>query len=129
MMNQKDRMGRTPLLSAILADRSIDVIKRLLQEDIVDVNSRDDYGLTPLFCVAMGNLEAARCLLERKDIKHNQSERQNGEMKHVFVSETCVPKIISKTHHGEEDGRDVNHHGRDADLVSRKENVQVKVKF
>lgn len=29
----------------------------------------------------------------------------------------------------EEDGRDVNHHGRDADLVSRKENVQVEVKF
>ena len=50
-------------------------------------------------------------------------------MKHVFVSDTCVPKIISKTHHREEDGRDVNNHGRDADLVSRKENVQVEVKF
>ena len=64
-----------------------------------------------------------------QDIKQNQSGRRNGEMKHVFGSDICVPKIISKTRHREEDGRDVNHHGRDADLVSRKENVQVEVKF
>ena len=44
VMNQKDRDGRTPLVTAILEESSIEVIKRLLQEEIVDVNSRDDDG-------------------------------------------------------------------------------------
>ena len=51
-MNQKDRMGRTPLLSAIIEESSIDVITRLLQEEIVDVNSRDKDGTTSLHCAA-----------------------------------------------------------------------------
>ena len=35
---------------------------------------------------------------------------------------------LIKTSHREEEGRDVNHHGRDPGLVSRRENVQVEVK-
>ena len=67
-------MGRTPLLSAIIEESSIDVIKRLLQEEIVDVNSRANDGDAPLHEAARrGNLEAVRCLLEREEIMHNQS--------------------------------------------------------
>ena len=66
-------MGRTPLLSAIIAERSINAIKRLLQEDIVDVNRRANDRDAPLHeAVRRGYLEAVRCLLEREDIKHNQ---------------------------------------------------------
>ena len=73
MMNQKDRNGRTPLVTAILTGSTIEVIKRLLQEDSIDVNSRDDDGNAPLhFAALRGNLEAMKCLLERKDIKPDQ---------------------------------------------------------
>ena len=42
-------MGRTPLISAIMEESSIDAIKRLVKEDIVDVNSRANDGEMLLF--------------------------------------------------------------------------------
>ena len=72
-MNQKNRDGETPLLTAIKTGSSIEVIKRLLQEESVDVNSRADDGDAPLHEASRGgNLEAVRCLLEREDIKPDQ---------------------------------------------------------
>ena len=71
-MNQKNRDGETPLLTAICSS-SIEVIKRLLREESVDVNCPNNLGNAPLHLAALlGNLEAVRCLLEREDIKPDQ---------------------------------------------------------
>ena len=72
-MNQKDRDGRTPLLTAIRTGSSIDVIKRLLREESVDVNCPNNLGNAPLHLAALhGNLQAIECLLEKGDIKPDQ---------------------------------------------------------
>ena len=73
VMNQKNRDGETPLLTAIKTSSSIEVIKRLLQEASVDVNCKDGEGRTPMYEASRhGNLEAVRCLLKREDIKPDQ---------------------------------------------------------
>ena len=72
-MNQKNRDGETPLLTAIKTGSSIEVIKRLLQEESVDAHCRDGEGRTPMYVASRdGNLEAVSCLLERDDIKPHQ---------------------------------------------------------
>ena len=69
VLNQKDREGNTPLLTAIVRG-SIDIIRRLVQEEIVDINSGDNEDNTPMQVAAgLGNLEAVKCLLEREDIR------------------------------------------------------------
>ena len=72
MLNQKDREGNTPLLTAILGG-SIDIIRRLVQEEVVDINTGDNEDRTPMQVAAqLGNLEAVKCLLEREDIRPDE---------------------------------------------------------
>ena len=71
-MNQKDRNGRTPLVTAILTSGSIEVIKRLLQEESVDVNSRDKDGTTSLHCAARrGHNQIVLLLLKNPRVEVN----------------------------------------------------------
>ena len=72
VLNQKDREGRSPLHSAIIGG-SIDIIRRLVQEEIVDINSGDNEDRTPMQdAAARDNLEAVKCLLEREDIRPDE---------------------------------------------------------
>ena len=72
VLNQKEREGRSPLFSAIVGG-SIDIIRRLVQEEIVDINSGDNEYYTPIQVAAIkGNLEAVKCLLEREDIRPDE---------------------------------------------------------
>ena len=88
-MNQKNRDGETPLLTAIKTGSSIEVIKRLLQEESVDVNCRDGEGRTPMYEASKrGNLEAVRCLLKRDDIKPDQPGWEG--MQKLVTTESAV---------------------------------------
>ena len=72
VLNQKDREGRSPLLTAIVGG-SNDIIRRLVQEEVVDINSGDNEDYTPMQVAAIkGNLEAVKCLLEREDIRPDE---------------------------------------------------------
>ena len=89
-MNQKNKDGETPLLTASITHSSIEVIKRLLQEESVDVNCRADDGDSPLHeASGRGNLEAVRCLLEREDIKPDQPGWK-GMQKLVISSHSLI---------------------------------------
>ena len=74
MLNQKDRVGNTPLVTAILNSLNIgiEVIKRLVQERSVDVNSANKLGSAPLRIAVQGSLVTVKCLLEREDINPDQ---------------------------------------------------------
>ena len=87
VLNQKDRVGNTPLVTAVLnslnsyALRSsrefikficTEVIKRLVQERSVDVNSANKLGSAPLHIAVQGALVTVKCLLEREDINPDQ---------------------------------------------------------
>ena len=72
MLNQKDREGRSPLLTAIVGGSS-GIIRTLVQEGIVDINIKDNEDRTPIQDAAYrGNLEAVKCLLEREDIRPDE---------------------------------------------------------
>lgn len=64
-VNTRDDIGRTPLLSAILAFGDVDLI-RLLLEAGGDVNLADSRGLTPLWATMLynGNYQIIGLLLE-----------------------------------------------------------------
>ena len=78
-MNQKDREGNTPLVTAIkrLLNVNInnEVIRRLVQEKGVDVNSADNMGNAPLHYAVRVSLVVTKWLLEREDIIPNQPGR------------------------------------------------------
>ena len=112
MLNQKDREGNTPLLTAI-GGRSIDIIRRLVQEEIVDINSGDNEDRSPMQWAAFrGNLEAVKCLLERKDIRPDepgfngmqQVEREERDflLIHHFRADTslCCCRERKREHSG-----------------------------
>ena len=89
-MNQKNRDGETPLLTAIRTGSTIEVIKRLLREETVDVNCPNNLGNAPLHLAALlGNLEAVRCLLKREDIKPDQPGWK-GMQKLVISSHSLI---------------------------------------
>ena len=70
VLNQVDREGRTPLFIAICGVH--DIIKRLVKEDMVDVNKKTYDGTSPMYEAAKhGHIKAVECLLERADIKPN----------------------------------------------------------
>ena len=92
VMNQKDRDGETPLLTAI-SSSSIEVIKRLLREESVDVNCPNNLGNAPLHLAALhGNLQAIECLLERGDIKPDQPGYYG--MQHLIFKHIHRLKVI-----------------------------------
>ena len=72
MLNQKDRDGNTPLATALKNSLNIDIIKRLIQERSVDVNSANKLGSAPLRIAVQGSLVTVKCLLEREDINPDQ---------------------------------------------------------
>ena len=93
-MNQKNRDGETPLVTAIKTGSSIKVIKRLLQEESVDVNCPNNLGDAPMHLAALhGNLHAIECLLERGDIKADQPGWTG--MQHLIFNNFHILKIIN----------------------------------
>ena len=87
VLNQRDREGRSPLLSAIAVGRNIAIIERLAQEHIVNVNIKAHDGDGPIHEAARDdNLEAVKVLLEREDIRPDEPGGEYG-MQQVVAEE------------------------------------------
>ena len=80
MVDERDKLGRCPLLVAIDTDMKFDAIKRLVEECNCDPKSTDASGDTTLhYAVNMGRDDIADYLVERcgdtlKSIKNDDGE-------------------------------------------------------
>jgi ankyrin repeat protein len=87
--------GRTPLSWAV-ANKNEGVVRRLLREDGIDLNSKANDGRTPLSCAVAvrGNQEVVELLLGEDDIDLNSKDNDGRTPLSWAVAETGNQEVV-----------------------------------
>ena len=95
-VNEKDSVGHTPLLWAVINNNK-GICKLLLELDDVDPNIRDSRGQAPLFIASAGGHEdIVRLLLERKEVDPDLSDKdgQTPLLKAAMKGHESIVKLL-----------------------------------
>ncbi len=78
-VNEKDTMGRTPLMYAAVRNYCVEILKLLLDKGKnIDINATDSEGNNALiYAVDRGNIDAVKLLLQKKELDINKKNNKN----------------------------------------------------
>lgn len=98
-LNSKDRHDSTPLHSIISDDNLFDVVKYLLDEEGIDIDTEDDEGRTPLYVsVSNNSIKMIKALLKH-GANPNKEISNSNHFKYIYSGESPLICAIRKGYH------------------------------
>ena len=95
--NNKDNDGETSLHIACHNSKSIDIVKYLVQEQLVNIEETDSDGLTPfLTACSRGNFEAIQFLIDSGANIHAKSRKGSNALHFVWNNMKLLQFLIEK---------------------------------